>query len=113
MLDAKEHYWICKAQWAGEDGLPFPKIPDDIGPDVAHECLARYSWQKRKPLKLGKASAPEAQTLQTIQAKQHQACGKVWEQHESGKLTLDQAIEAAHRTQVAMSRELGKLGYVN
>jgi hypothetical protein len=39
------------------------------------------------------------------------ACDKVWKAHSKGKMTLDQAIEASHRTGQKMRNAYERLGY--
>lgn len=58
-------------------------------------------------------SIPVRLSIADIEQKQHNAYDKVWAQYEAGKLTLDNAIDAAHKTHVKLWAELGKLGYVD
>jgi predicted ATPase len=43
--------------------------------------------------------------------RQWEAHDKVWEAYEKRKMTLDQAIEASHRTHLKMAADYQKLGY--
>jgi hypothetical protein len=45
------------------------------------------------------------------QITQWAACDKVWSAYGKGKMTLDQAIEASHRTGQKMRKAYERLGY--
>jgi hypothetical protein len=45
------------------------------------------------------------------QITQWAACDKVWNAYGKGKMTLDQAIEASHRTGQKMRKAYERLGY--
>jgi hypothetical protein len=42
---------------------------------------------------------------------QWKACGKVWQAYEAGKMDLDTAIEASHRTGEKMRTQYRRMGY--
>ena len=39
-----QYMHLMRAQWAGEDGKPFPQVPKEI----KHQCHARWSYQRAK-----------------------------------------------------------------